>query len=359
MADYRSEVNAAVLKRLYALARDLMDIPDTDSIPVLIGPAMHDLTACDGALLLVTAKNHESITEFDHRGDILPAGKEQALLNCAHQVMNRQKPLFLNTKARRSFNARSLAAVGITRLLAVPFPATRPVGALTVFWNGSAHQRFTNPRSILRRIAELAGLAMVNIVLKQEMEGTISTLVQKIAESADEHAREISRRDQVEKEIRSISVTDVLTGMQNRRGFFMQAEQSFKMAQRQGLASALIFVDIDRLKTINDSLGHEMGDHLIQDSAQVLNDSFRASDVVARMGGDEFAAFTVDASHPEAILARIQNKIERFNQQADRPYEISFSTGIVQCDPSSHLTLGDYLAMADEKMYVQKRGKRA
>lgn len=356
MASRRSDASAAVLRRLFVLARDLLQAPDFKSILLLVGPVIHELVASDGALLLVMLGNKESVTEFDHRGVILPAGKETALLKCAREVMNRQEPLLLPSVAGDSgTNRNSLSAVGITSLLAIPFPPVRPVGALTVFWNKAKGQQLTKRSSIVWHIAELTGAALGNMSFKQDLEGTIRAQSQEIADAAHEHAREIQRRDQVEEEIRHISVTDVLTGMQNRRGFFLQAEQSFKVAQRQGLTSALIFADIDGLKTINDKLGHDEGDHLIQDSAQVLHDSFRASDVVARLGGDEFAAFTVDAAQPEVILSRIRDNIEDFNQHSSRPYEVSFSTGIVQCDPSSHLTLSDYLVLADEKMYAQKK----
>lgn len=357
MASRRSDVSVTELRRLFVLARDLLQASDLKSIPLLVGPVIHELMTSDGALLVVMIGNKESVTEFDHRGIILPAGKETALIKCAREVMNRKEPLLLpNVAVDSGTNTNDLSAVGIASLLAIPFPPVRSLGALTVFWNRAKRQRFTRQSSILWHIVELTGAAVGNMSFKQDLEETIQAQAQEIADSSHEHAREIQRRDQVEEEIRHISVTDVLTGMKNRRGFFLQAEQSFKMAQRHGLTSALIFADIDGLKTVNDTLGHDAGDHLIQDSAQILHDSFRASDVVARLGGDEFAAFTVDAAQPEVILARIRDNIEDFNQHSSRSYKVSFSTGIVQCDPSSHLTLFDYLALADKKMYEQKKG---
>ena len=158
------------------------------------------------------------------------------------------------------------------------------------------------------------------------------------------------------EDIHRISVTDVMTGLLNRRGFFLHAERSFKVARRQGIPSALIFADVDGLKAVNDELGHDAGDRFIQDSARILQDSFRDSDVVARLGGDEFAAFTLGSTQPQVILARIQENIEAL-RQSSLPYQISFSTGIVQCDPSSDLTLSDYLALADKQMYEQKKGR--
>lgn len=116
----------------------------------------------------------------------------------------------------------------------------------------------------------------------------------------------------------------------------------------------MIFADIDGLKAVNDELGHDAGDHLIQDAAHILQSSFRDSDVIARLGGDEFAAFTLDSAQPEVILARIHKKTKFYSQSISPPYQISISTGIIQCDPASDLSLSDYLSLADKQMYAQK-----
>ena len=123
--------------------------------------------------------------------------------------------------------------------------------------------------------------------------------------------------------------------------------------------SALIYADIDELKAVNDELSHDTVDRLIQDAGRILQASFRDSDVVARLGGDEFAAFTLDAAQPEAIMARIQSNIESFCLRSSLPYLISLSIGIVQCNPSSDLTISDYLSLEDKQMYEQKNKSRS
>ena len=148
-----------------------------------------------------------------------------------------------------------------------------------------------------------------------------------------------------------------MTGMLNRRGFFLHAEQSFKVARRQGIPSLLVFADIDGLKAVNDGFGHDAGDRLIQDGARIFQNSFRDSDVVARLGGDEFAAFTLDSAQPEIILAPYPGQHKKHEQSSSVPYRLSFSTGIAQCDPSSDLTLSDYLSLADKQMYAKKQGR--
>jgi diguanylate cyclase (GGDEF)-like protein len=154
-----------------------------------------------------------------------------------------------------------------------------------------------------------------------------------------------------------LSLTDVLTGLYNRRGFFVQAEHLFKVARRKRARSAVIFADIDGLKQINDELGHDSGDSAIRDAGAVFRQSFRQADVVSRIGGDEFVAYTLDDEQPDVILARIRANLRAFNLMQERTYAVSMSAGIVQCDPIGEQPLADYLLLADEQMYAQKRSR--
>src|SRR6185369_5039973 len=106
---------------------------------------------------------------------------------------------------------------------------------------------------------------------------------------------DITDRKHAEEKLRELSVSDELTGLANRRGFMLLAEQQIKLAQRTGKGLVLVFADLDRLKWINDTLGHAEGDRAIQDTALILRNSFRTSDIVARLGGDEFVALSPNA----------------------------------------------------------------
>jgi diguanylate cyclase (GGDEF)-like protein len=99
------------------------------------------------------------------------------------------------------------------------------------------------------------------------------------------------------------------------------------------------------------------GDRLIRDAAQVFRASFRHADVVARLGGDEFVAYTLDDEQPGVILQRIQANLNAFNLMQERPYTVSISAGVVQCDSGDGQTLSHYVLLADEQMYAQKRSR--
>lgn len=354
----RPSLSTSDLQRLLALARDLLQASDLCPALELIGPAISELLLSDRALLLVFMGNEEHAVAFDSFGRAHPANAESALYQYARQATGNAQlhPVLVDPTSLRAIQIMERPDLSLMSGLVVPFPWQSPVGALLVGWNKKKRPQFLVKQIVLlHHIAELIGAASGNFYSRQELEKHIQVQDRELVDTTEEHAKEMLRRDRVEEEIRHISITDVMTGLRNRRGFFLQAEQSFKVAQRQKLTSAVLFADIDGLKMVNDALGHDIGDQLIRDSAHVLQQSFRSSDVLSRLGGDEFSIFTLDAGNTEAILTRIRGRIEAFNRNSSRPYQVAFSIGIVQCDPGSNLTLADYLLMADAKMYAHKK----
>jgi diguanylate cyclase (GGDEF)-like protein len=170
----------------------------------------------------------------------------------------------------------------------------------------------------------------------------------------------LSRQKELEEELRTLSLTDDLTGLYNRRGFFTLAEQQLKMAKRLKRGVLLLYADIDNLKTINDTYGHREGASAIINTANILKATYRESDIIARIGGDEFVAFPVGAleDNAEAITSRLKNNIDTHNRESDRRYRLSVSIGIKECVPQSPYTLEDMINEADELMYKQKKSRK-
>jgi diguanylate cyclase (GGDEF)-like protein len=111
---------------------------------------------------------------------------------------------------------------------------------------------------------------------------------------------------------------------------------------------------------VNDTLGHKEGDRLIKDTADILKSTYRETDIIARIGGDEFVAFPVGSSEAQiSIIAnRLQNNIDNFNAKRDPIYKLSLSIGVVAYDPNSVQSLDRLLAQADKLMYDHKRNKQ-
>jgi diguanylate cyclase (GGDEF)-like protein len=167
------------------------------------------------------------------------------------------------------------------------------------------------------------------------------------------------RVGELQGELRRMGTSDALTRLTNRRGFLPTADHQLKVALRTHTPLALMFLDLDGLKRVNDTLGHAAGDGMITEGAFVLRETFRASDLIARMGGDEFCVlFAAESYHSAKIaLARLKNAVDLANTHEGRPYVLSFSAGVAMFDPDDPCTLDQLIARADEQMYVRKRAK--
>lgn len=169
---------------------------------------------------------------------------------------------------------------------------------------------------------------------------------------------EIQEREKAEAEIRKLSLTDELTGLYNRRGFFWLANQQLKFAQREKRFCCLLFADLDGLKKINDSLGHETGDKAIIDTAKILKQTFRESDIIARIGGDEFIVFILNScGNKNELNLRLQTNINNFNQEHNYAYKLSISLGVKEYSWNQEVSLEELVKAADWLMYQNKRAK--
>jgi diguanylate cyclase (GGDEF)-like protein len=154
-----------------------------------------------------------------------------------------------------------------------------------------------------------------------------------------------------------LAFLDELTGLYNRRGFLTLAEQQLKTADRAKREMLLLFADFDDLKHINDTLGHTQGDLALIEVADVLRDKFRESDIIARIGGDEFVVLATETggSSADAITARLQENLKAINAREGRSYKLSLSMGIAHYDFEQPCSIDALLARADRAMYERKQ----
>lgn len=158
---------------------------------------------------------------------------------------------------------------------------------------------------------------------------------------------------------RELSIRDELTGLYNRRGLKALAEQQFRLAQRRNEQLTFFIADIDEMKAINDRFGHQTGDEALRDMARVMQLTFRSSDVLARVGGDEFAVIAVDTRQNSdgLILERWRQTMSDYFETTPRVYTLSMSVGRAVFQPDDEVELDDLLARADQAMYADKQGE--
>jgi diguanylate cyclase (GGDEF)-like protein len=133
-----------------------------------------------------------------------------------------------------------------------------------------------------------------------------------------------------------------------------------KFTRRAGYSLCLMYIDLDSLKYINDTFGHTAGDTAITHFARILTDTFRDSDVIGRMGGDEFVALLIDASEDDlaGMQARLQSNVDAHNLQAEPGHTLSFSLGVIRVDSNSTISMEALLSEADAAMYKHKLSRK-
>ncbi len=166
-------------------------------------------------------------------------------------------------------------------------------------------------------------------------------------------ARDITDRKATEDQLRALSVTDPLTRLFNQRGITIAAEQELRHAKRSGTPITIMFMDLNGMKRINDTYGHDMGDSVLVSVSQVLRDTFRDSDIIGRIGGDEFVVVALNASSDtvQPMITRLRENLKKCGY----PFEVSLACGAVEYRPDDDQSLAQLLKQADTAMYKEKK----
>jgi two-component system cell cycle response regulator len=168
-------------------------------------------------------------------------------------------------------------------------------------------------------------------------------------------------RQRVQLDLRNRALLDDLTGLNNREGFLTVAGHYVSVGLRTDAHFLVGFVDLDGMKHINDTFGHQEGNRALAETAAILKDTFRGSDILGRFGGDEFAVLVIEASAESIpiLTVRLEDKVAARNARRERPYELSLSMGLIQSGPGEAVNLEHLLSRADARMYEQKRQRQA
>lgn len=171
---------------------------------------------------------------------------------------------------------------------------------------------------------------------------------------------DITEQKILEERLHSLSLTDELTGLYNRRGFLTLAEHQLKIAHRTKKSIILLFMDMDNLKDINDEFGHNMGDQALIHTTKILKKTFRESDIIARIGGDEFVILTLEIQKTRgyALYYRLKRSLNAFNNMSRLPFKISLSVGWSYYEPTRPRSITLLLKQADRMMYLHKQKKK-
>jgi diguanylate cyclase (GGDEF)-like protein/PAS domain S-box-containing protein len=167
---------------------------------------------------------------------------------------------------------------------------------------------------------------------------------------------DISERRQHEEELWELALVDELTGLHNRRSFILLAEQAIKEAARANRPLIGLFLDVDNLKTINDTHGHGEGDRALRLVADALRAACRDSDIVGRLSGDEFGIVLPEAQEVDGLQHRVRSRVAEAAEAV--PFGLTVSIGMARCEPGQQCQLAELFERADQAMYEEKAAKR-
>lgn len=211
------------------------------------------------------------------------------------------------------------------------------------------------PRAVLSKDGKVEYYSGVLVDITEQREAKNN--LQKALEELEDSNRD---REKMIVQLKNLSLMDDLTGLYNRRGFFAAVEERMQKACERGTKIYLLFMDLDNLKWINDSHGHQIGDQALVCFADILNKALRRSDTKGRLGGDEFAILARQTTNDiiEILVFRLKAYIQDFNTRQEFPFHLSVSIGISIFDPQDPCSIDELIAQADRLMYEQKQVKR-
>lgn len=178
--------------------------------------------------------------------------------------------------------------------------------------------------------------------------------------NALEHMRNSKRTDSLIEKLSNMYVTDVLTGLKNRHGFELESHRMYNLVQTEGRTMAVIGIDMDGLKVINDTYGHAEGDYALRVLADAIRGASFVDEIGFRVGGDEFEVLAMDYSENSILkfISRMNAYLDNINKGAGKPYNVYASCGYSICCINPGMNLNEWLTLSDNRMYAEKEKMR-
>jgi diguanylate cyclase (GGDEF)-like protein len=331
------------MQRLVRAVQELSMARDLESVQRIVRSTARELTGCDGATFVLRENGKCHYVDEDAIAPLWK-GKRFPLESCISgwSMLNRKPATVADIYRDPRIPADAYRPTFVKSLVMVPIRALDPVGAIGNYW-AKEHRASEAEVALLQALADSTSVAMENVALYGELEQRVKDRTAALQKAHDE--------------IQKLYLSDDLTLLNNRRGFMLLASQALLYAGRRNKHAVLVFIDIDGLKFVNDTYGHDAGDAMIVEAAKILRKTFRQSDVIARIGGDEFCALALDADDARAVQHRIDRGFARYNASAKPAHPLAASVGIVEVPPTLGYTLEELLVRADRAMYAEKKSR--
>lgn len=325
---------ARAMEHLLGVVQQLGFAQDMSTLIRMVLREARFLTGADGSAFVLRAGEDCCFLDDDAPAP-LTKGSRFPMNDCgAGWVMHKQTGVsVVDIQGNTAIPVEMYRSTFVRGLAIVPIRAAKPVGAVEVYWS-KPHRATEDEMKLLQGIADGAAAAMNAVTLQLELQ-----------QNAQARSVELEAAQQ---EIAELSLRDELTGLCNRRGFSILAEQQLRMTARIHAVPWLLCACIDGLKPINEGLGRQAGDKLLQTAAKVLRDAFRGQDVLARVGGNEFAVFGISQALPDYFDDRLQLYIDAYNASSAETVALSMTACLVHGEPSERATFEDLWVRAEQ-----------
>ena len=258
-------------------------------------------------------------------------------------IVNTVPVLEQNISSAKLFNNTMLPAFGRFERIVLPLYYNEMVYG--ILYCDMSPSMYSNGEFLVNQISSAIKMIILlqsNEQIQQQLEDNLATL--------REHNIELD----------NLSKLDLLTGIWNRRGFFAEAEKRIKDARKNHNTIVVGYVDMNNLKIINDRYGHDEGDYSLKLIGSILKEMVGENGIAGRIGGDEYAYFMTYETLPDNadLIEPFYNRFTEFNEQSDKPYNITVSIGVCKLEPEDTQSLDEALVQADARLYEEKKKRK-
>jgi diguanylate cyclase (GGDEF)-like protein len=345
------------LEYLLVVSQEITQACSLEQIMEIALTAARKITNCDGATFIIL---DHGLCYYADENSIAPLWKGQRVppnLCIAGWVMLNSEPVIIrdvysDDRIIPNFYQHTF----VKSMAMVSLSLQKPKGTIGIYWQ-NYHQPSIETLNLLQNIAGITLASMENFQVYSQIERQLHDRTAALEHTNTLLQKEIQTRKILEAEIRILSLTDELTGMYNRHGFFLLAEQQIRLAKRSRTNTSIIFVEIDGLNNILKMWGEDFRDDAILSVARLLKRTCRNSDTIGRLEETEFVVLAQGCEPGCYIIKqRLQDAIDISNQSKQFPFHLVINVGVQGYESKPHLPLDDLITLAQINIYQSEPG---
>lgn len=242
----------------------------------------------------------------------------------------------------------------IKSMTVVPICSEKPVGAIGTYWF-NRHQATMEELEILELLAKSTAVAFENLQIYSQLKRELSDHKIALEKANTLLQTEIQKGKAMEAEVRRLSLTDELTGLNNRRGFFLLAEQQLRLSKRSQIHTGVMFFELHGLADIKEKFGIGLAEDAVIGISRLLKRSFRSSDTLGRISEDEFVVLIQGYSLTvDVIEERVKTNVSEFNQAHHLPFALIVNIGVKDYNYSPTISLENMITLAHANIYERQ-----